>query len=1612
MTCLSVPKVRTLTRSPRRLLSGVRTLCIALLISTTPIANALADCPASPGGANDLLISFLQANTTQAAPASMYAATNKEGMLVYDNSDDALKICDGNNWIEVGSGAGGSATASGPAGYVQITDGTNLTHSSETAGPQFFWDFTNHRPGGGTGSPSAPLEGGGAIKVPNDVGGGLILGRSDNTNEGGQIDFTGAGSYPGWFADVFQDSFRIFNLASGPRQVELFSLTGTVGLSVQSGIQLGDDTAVCPGASHIKGGPLRFNTGALQVCLAGGWSGVGSGGGGSAIGFIANSSQSLTSTLTTIANFTETRDDGNGFNPTTGIFTAPTAGYYAFSATAFHSNTGSGDGDLTIQSPYVGTICRQFASPITAGNVYRSCAGVAYLTAGSTAYVQAKNGGGTTAASVTFNGSALGAGGGSGSSTLAGLTDVSVASPADGQSLVYNGTTSKWEPQTITGGGGSARMASGTFNFSHVGSPNCTSPANPCLIDISSGGFTSAPNCVVSLWAGDASGYTENMVIQNTTATTLSVWKGNYQNEGTTMIGNWVCTSGNGLIGGGTATPAGSTGDVQFNTAGALDADTGQLFWDKTNHRLGIGTTTPSQRLDVLGNLNLGGSANSFIKTDTKDVANNSAVYIQTAGTANSFFIVEGTGASSRGVIIAQNGGEWGPSQTIIYHDGDDGVIASGAGDLVMLPWSGNVGIGTTDPKSRLHVSGGVQLGDDTDTCPGASNVKLGTLRFNSGALQVCLAGGWSAAGSGGGSEISASIYRNNAQSIPSSAWHVLTMEAAEWDTSNMADISTNPSRITIPSGQAGRYLVTAYTAAGTNATGGRWLSVYKNGVLLRYCSFPASATLGGVQTITCSWALNLAAGDYLELAAYQSSGGALHYVPRFAVSKLSGGGGGGGTATAAGDSGEIQFNDGSDALAADAALHWDNTNKRLGIGTATPTQRLEVVNRIQATDAGGYILLAPGSSSGIRVVSSQSTVNAGVILENDLAQTAALFIARSGLTNPGDMVLQPQTADKNILLRPGNGLGGGGVAVTTANTMQSSAMLEVASTTKGFLPPRMTTAQRDAIASPAEGLTVYNTTTDGLETFSNGYWQTGAALRNVGRGTSGDYDTIIQNSPGGIWWMDGPGSTNGPTGTNSGTLVHLDPLWNQGTSANKYAIQLATNGNNGNKLFFRHQYNGAWGSWVDLTSGGGGGSPAGNDGSIQLKSGSNFGADAANLHWDDTNNRLGIGTTAPRSPLHVYNPPNTYSLFASGQGVGTNAWTGTETIPIASSQGMDGYTGVALIPDGWGNTGTADSHTVLYLAGAQRNAAAVSSSIAFANWGYFTGTGTGAGGLGNATAQGDAVKFDISLRDNGGEFDNMLLFRSRSASNANANVLSLLSNGNVGIGTMSPGAPLDVQGAGPSVRLAQFLAPNQGNGLLSQIVVGKDGTTNYAQGALTYTYNSTTPSSSYVSLGNSTVNSAMLNVMGNGNVGIGTTSPGYLLDVDGAMRAATYLYTSDRRLKSDIETVSGLEVVSKLHGVSFRWRSTGKPATGVIAQEVESVLPAAVSTDAEGMKSVDYLQLIGPMIEAIKDLKADNDNLRKELATANDNDRERDARIDELRVEIDSLKRPAREAR
>jgi hypothetical protein len=81
---------------------------------------------------------------------------------------------------------------------------------------------------------------------------------------------------------------------------------------------------------------------------------------------------------------------------------------------------------------------------------------------------------------------------------------------------------------------------------------------------------------------------------------------------------------------------------------------------------------------------------------------------------------------------------------------------------------------------------------------------------------------------------------------------------------------------------------------------------------------------------------------------------------------------------------------------------------------------------------------------------------------------------------------------------------------------------------------------------------------------------------------------------------------------------------------------------------------------------------------------------------------------------------------------------------------------------------------------------------------------------------------------------------------------------------------------------------------------------------------------------------------------------------------------TSDIKLKKNISVIeNALDIVNQLEGVNFEWKDSGKKSIGVIAQQVEQVVPNIVITGSDGIKRVSYDSLIPILIEAIKELSA-----------------------------------------
>ena len=132
------------------------------------------------------------------------------------------------------------------------------------------------------------------------------------------------------------------------------------------------------------------------------------------------------------------------------------------------------------------------------------------------------------------------------------------------------------------------------------------------------------------------------------------------------------------------------------------------------------------------------------------------------------------------------------------------------------------------------------------------------------------------------------------------------------------------------------------------------------------------------------------------------------------------------------------------------------------------------------------------------------------------------------------------------------------------------------------------------------------------------------------------------------------------------------------------------------------------------------------------------------------------------------------------------------------------------------------------------------------------------------------------------------------------------------------------------------------------------------------------------------------LNVSGIATVGTGLTLSTDLIDggttvrilgenlrVAGVVTCQDVDSLSDINFKENVTTVDGaLDKVSELRGVSFNWKESGEPSYGVIAQELENVLPELVHGDDP--KRVNYNGIIGVLIEAIKELRAEVEELKK----------------------------------
>jgi len=242
--------------------------------------------------------------------------------------------------------------------------------------------------------------------------------------------------------------------------------------------------------------------------------------------------------------------------------------------------------------------------------------------------------------------------------------------------------------------------------------------------------------------------------------------------------------------------------------------------------------------------------------------------------------------------------------------------------------------------------------------------------------------------------------------------------------------------------------------------------------------------------------------------------------------------------------------------------LNWDNTNKRLGVGTNTPTGIVQI-KTTQANTNGSIVFINNNASTIASITDTGSALTtlqfrgsnfgfvdgSGVLIGGGYGDTptARLMVKGSGSTSATTSLLVQNSAGTAAVTVKDDLTTTFGATITGTNAVMTnniefkeilygtnffsqstgattlgaqaaanaSAMLDIRSTTRGFLPPRMTTTQRNAIASPATGLQVFDSTMNAMCEYNGTAWRVlSAGAQSVAASTA---TTTVDMSSGNV---------------------------------------------------------------------------------------------------------------------------------------------------------------------------------------------------------------------------------------------------------------------------------------------------------------------------------------------------------------------------------------------------------------------------------------------------------------------------------------------------------------
>ena len=662
---------------------------------------------------------------------------------------------------------------------------------------------------------------------------------------------------------------------------------------------------------------------------------------------------------------------------------------------------------------------------------------------------------------------------------------------------------------------------------------------------------------------------------------------------------------------------------------------------------------------------------------------------------------------------------------------------------------------------------------------------------------------------------------------------------------------------------------------------------------------------------------------------------------------------------------GGVTFGDATGALAQDPAnLFWSSAGKRLGIGTASPRDRLEVA---------GNIRLSPTSATAGRVIIGDYTFlhgygssdnafvgpSAGNFAETGNANTGVGYASLTNLT-AGSRNTAVGSTSLNRATEGGDNtaVGAGALYANTTGTLNTA------------VGSNALAANVAGHSNTAIGYSSLRSATAASNNSAFGKWSLQAD-------TTGSYNTAVGASS---LYSNTEANDNSAFGANT---LEKTSTGGRNTAVGAWALQQNTTG----------AFNTAVG-WRALRA--------------STTSGSNtaVGSDALQANTEGHEN------TAVGAQSMTLNTTG-FNNVAVGAAALTNNTVGEGNTALGLSSMYSNLSGskntavgfVSLYSNQTGFENTAVGDAALYTAKTASGNTAVGHNAL-----YRTTTG------GQNTAVGT-----WALQDNTEGVNNVALGSQALADNTTGT-----HNTAVGYTALMRNLGAHANTAVGHAALSSTNAPHNtavGDNALAVVEVGPANTAvGSAAGQFTlgsgnvfigYQAGMNEIGSNRLYIANSSTKTLVYGQFDTKLVGIDTTSPSNTLDVNGSVRVRGLatggvaplavdangvliiepLSPSDVRLKRDIvplgDSVDVLAALAGLRGVSYAWDTAnervrgygGRREVGLLAQDVEAVLPEVVSTGADGYKSVDYARLTALLVEVAKAQQREIDALRAEVA-------------------------------